>query len=53
MSSELDPVSSNFIQRLPARRFPPPVRLCVGNINEAVIAFRLVLQLERVPCLPQ
>jgi hypothetical protein len=24
-----------------------------GDINEAVIAFRLVLQLERVPCLPQ
>lgn len=24
-----------------------------GDINEAVIAFRLVLQLERVPCLPR
>jgi hypothetical protein len=24
-----------------------------GNIDEAVIALRLVLQLERVPCLPQ
>jgi hypothetical protein len=24
-----------------------------GEINEAVIALRLVLQLERVPCLPQ
>jgi hypothetical protein len=25
----------------------------VGDINDAVIALRLVLQLERVPCLPQ
>ena len=24
-----------------------------GDINDAVIALRLVLQLERVPCLPQ
>jgi hypothetical protein len=24
-----------------------------GDINGAVIALRLVLQLERVPCLPQ
>jgi len=24
-----------------------------GDINEAVIVLRLVLQLERVPCLPQ
>jgi hypothetical protein len=24
-----------------------------GDIDEAVIALRLVLQLERVPCLPQ
>jgi hypothetical protein len=24
-----------------------------GDVNEAVIALRLVLQLERVPCLPQ
>ena len=24
-----------------------------ADINEAVIALRLVLQLERVPCLPQ
>jgi hypothetical protein len=24
-----------------------------GNINDAVIALRLVLQLEQVPCLPQ
>jgi hypothetical protein len=24
-----------------------------GDINEAVTALRLVLQLERVPCLPQ
>jgi hypothetical protein len=25
----------------------------VGDINDAVIALRLVLQLERVQCLPQ
>ena len=24
-----------------------------GDIKEAVIALRLILQLERVPCLPQ
>jgi hypothetical protein len=24
-----------------------------GDINDVVIALRLVLQLERVPCLPQ
>ena len=24
-----------------------------GNINDAVISLRVVLQLERVPCLPQ
>jgi hypothetical protein len=24
-----------------------------GDVNDAVIALRLVLQLERVPCLPQ
>ena len=24
-----------------------------GDVNEAVMALRLVLQLERVPCLPQ
>ena len=24
-----------------------------GDVNEAVIALRLVLQLERVPCLPE
>jgi hypothetical protein len=24
-----------------------------GNINDVVVALRLVLQLERVPCLPQ
>jgi len=24
-----------------------------GNINDAVIALRLMLQLEQVPCLPQ
>jgi hypothetical protein len=24
-----------------------------GNINDAVMSLRLVLQLERVPCLPQ
>jgi hypothetical protein len=24
-----------------------------GNINDAVVSLRLVLQLERVPCLPQ
>jgi hypothetical protein len=31
-----------------------PKRLhLAGDVNEAVIALRLVLQLERVPCLPQ
>jgi hypothetical protein len=29
------------------------LELWVGDINDAVIALRLVLQLERVPCLPQ
>ena len=24
-----------------------------GNVNDAVVALRLVLQLEQVPCLPQ
>jgi hypothetical protein len=24
-----------------------------GNINDVVVSLRLVLQLERVPCLPQ
>jgi hypothetical protein len=24
-----------------------------GDINDAVVSLRLVLQLERVPCLPQ
>jgi len=27
--------------------------LVVSDVNEAVVALRLVLQLERVPCLPQ
>jgi hypothetical protein len=29
------------------------LKLCGGDIDEVVIALRLVLQLERVPCLPQ
>jgi hypothetical protein len=29
------------------------LELWVGDINDAVIALRLVLQLEWVPCLPQ
>jgi hypothetical protein len=39
---------------LVAKLFVGQYGLLVGdNINDAVISLRLVLQLERVPCLPQ
>jgi hypothetical protein len=28
-------------------------RSCGGDVNDAVMALRIVLQLEQVPCLPQ
>jgi hypothetical protein len=37
---------------MPARRFSRHSRTLRGNIAEPMIALRLVLQLERVPCLP-